>query len=190
MSQTIRQYKEIELARLRRGQLRRLASRLEIRFYRLTADLRTAVWVELDIRGKLIRGQPQKVGRAAKSRRLSAAREAPLVPCRTNISKGPYEYRGVTYPTKAALVFGYLDAHKVSSGMVKPPSVADFVRDTGVQAGHGMYGARLHEYCHRPRKDERGMLYVIDRNAFRKGATDGRLYVEPEEPHHELSAHA
>jgi hypothetical protein len=101
----------------------------------------------------------------------------------------PYSYRRVKYHTKAALIIGYLDAHQVFTGTVRPPSVADFVRDTGVLAGHGMYGARLHEYCHTPRPDERGS-YIIDRNAFRKGATDGRLYVEPEEPHHELSAHA
>jgi hypothetical protein len=101
------------------------------------------------------------------------------VPKRTN-SEGPYRYRRVTYKTKAALIVGYLDAHKVFTGMVRPPNVAEFERDTGVHAGHGMYGARLHEYCHAPRADKDG-TYTVDRRALRAGG-DGRVFQNPTRP--------
>lgn len=91
---------------------------------------------------------------------------------------GDYEYGGEAYATKAALVVGFLDYHKVFTGKVRPPSVAEFVEQTGVPAGHGMYGARLHEYCHTPRTDKDG-TYVIDRRALRAGK-DGRVFVKAE----------
>jgi len=101
------------------------------------------------------------------------------VPRRTN-TEGPYRYRRVTYKTKAALIVGYLDAHEVFSGKVRPPNVAEFERDTGVHAGHGMYGARLHEYCHAPRADKDG-TYTVDRRALRAGG-DGRVFQNPTRP--------
>ena len=99
---------------------------------------------------------------------------------KSNRGGGPYKFRGIRYQTKAALIVGYLDAHKVYTGKVRPPPVANFVRDTGVQAGHGMYGARLHKYCHTPRTDEEG-TYAIDRRALRAGR-DGRVFQEPSTP--------
>jgi hypothetical protein len=94
--------------------------------------------------------------------------------------RGPYKYGGVTYQSKAALIIGYLDAHKVFTGMVRPPNVSQFVRDTGVNVGHGMYGARLHEYCHTPRTDEDG-TFTINRRALRAGK-DGRVFQNPTTP--------
>jgi hypothetical protein len=86
----------------------------------------------------------------------------------------PYRYRRATYQSKAALIIAYLNAHEVFTGQVPPPSVADFVRDTGVQAGHRMYGARLDEYVHTPRTDKDG-TFTIDRRALRAGK-DGRVF--------------
>jgi len=86
----------------------------------------------------------------------------------------PYRYRRVTYKSLAALIVGYLNAHKVFTGKVPPPNVSQFVRDTGVIVGHGMFGARLHEYCHTPRTGNEG-CYTIDRRALKAGK-DGRVY--------------
>lgn len=88
-----------------------------------------------------------------------------------------YVFQGRRYQTLAALIISYLDAHRVFTGRVKPPSVAQFVADTGIQTSHGTYGARLHEFCHVPRQDRHGRTYLIDRNALRSGR-DGRLYTD------------
>jgi hypothetical protein len=103
-------------------------------------------------------------------------RRTKKTPAQSSDSKGPYPYRYRTkfYQTKGALILGYLDAHKVFTGKVRPPNVEDFERDTGVQAGHGMYGARLHEYCHSPRTDKDG-THTIDRRALKVGK-EGRVY--------------
>lgn len=81
----------------------------------------------------------------------------------------------VGLPTNpAALIVAYLDKHEVFTGKVAPPNVSQFVRDCGVNVGHGMFGARLHEYCHTLRTDKDG-TYTIDRRALRAGK-DGRVF--------------
>jgi hypothetical protein len=164
----IRSYTEAQLEKLSRWQLRKLAHRLCVRGVRESKiELHHAICVELDLIGKLVK---------------SGARRPPqkAVPERSSSSIGPFKYRGVTYQTKAAVIYGYLNAHGVSTGKIGPPSVADFVRDTGVQAGHGMYGARLHEYCHTPRSDKDG-TYTIDCRALSTGK-NGRVYQKATTP--------
>ncbi len=108
------------------------------------------------------------------AKRAKPSRRANKTAAKNTSTNPSYRYRRATYRTKAALIMAYLDAHEVATGQVPPPSVADFVRDTGVQAGHGMYGARLHEYCHAARTDSDG-CYTIDRRALRAGK-DGRVF--------------
>jgi hypothetical protein len=86
----------------------------------------------------------------------------------------PYKLGRVTYKSLAALIVAYLNKHEVFTGKVPPPNVSQFVRDCGVNVGHGMYGARLHEYCHTPRTGNEG-LYIIDRRALKAGK-DGRVF--------------
>jgi len=86
----------------------------------------------------------------------------------------PYRLGRVTYKSLAALIVAYLDKHEVFTGKVAPPNVSQFVRDCGVNVGHGMFGARLHEYCHTERTDKDG-TFTIDRRALKAGK-DGRVF--------------
>jgi hypothetical protein len=102
--------------------------------------------------------------------------------CKEEAETIGYEYKHKQYSTKSALVLGYLDEHRVHTGLVKPPSVAQFVKDTRVNANHGFYGARLDEYCKTVRKDERGHDYTIDRKVLNKGAESGRKSIRKPAP--------